>query len=654
MTGRSLLIPALLLVSSLPVAAQTASPPPHLSVLDGRAVLTRGQDQEAAVANTPLALGDRLATEYGRAEVLMGDGTALHLDESTTVDLNGDSVVRLLSGRLIVLATTASAGRLQIDTAAASVRGITAGEYHVAVFEEGGQAATRVAVVRGEVDVESELGRMPVIAGRNVFVREGEAPGAPLPFNSARADAFVRWSENLVDGRRASTSAQYLPADVRVYGSTFDQYGSWSYDAPYGYVWYPRVAGTWRPYHHGRWRYGAGFGWTFVGYDPWGWATHHYGRWGLSPAGAWFWIPTPGWGAAWVQWAAAPGYVSWCPLGWNNRPVLGFWGHGPRRAHYNDHWRAWSVVPLDTFRRGVPIHRQRFDPSPFTGPRAPSFVLQPTPPATAIPRGSVVPPSSRIAGPSVAPRAGQSRRGPAVAGGAATGAGSRRGAPGGSLAASAPAAAAPAGAAPPASAVAPSAPARGDRGVAVPRGARPGPPAVIYHRGTPSDAGRSGAAAPYDRAGVAVPRGLPADAGRADAPAEPGRGRAVSPYGEYQSPYGRDRGGAMVTRTGDHPDYAVPRATPRGGDAPPPRYEPRSEPSQPRSGPPQPRSEPRSSSPPPDSGRSRQAAPPPSSRGDGGSRASSPPPSRGQSAPPAARSGGSRGGSTGTAVPRRR
>lgn len=640
MTGRLLLIFAALLVSSPPVSGQTASPPPHLSVLDGRATLTRGQDREDAVANTPLALGDRLATEYGRAEVLMGDGTALHLDESTTVDLNGDSVVRLLSGRVIVLATTAASGRLQIDTAAASVRAITAGEYHIAVFDEGGQPATRVAVVRGEVDVDSELGRMPVVAGRTVFVREGEAPGSPLPFNSARADAFVRWSENLVDGRRASTSAQYLPADVRVYGSTFDQYGSWNYHAPYGYVWYPRVAPTWRPYHHGRWRHGRGFGWTFVGYDPWGWATHHYGRWGLSSAGAWFWIPTPGWGAAWVQWAVAPGYVSWCPLGWNNRPVLGFWGHGPRRAHYGDHWRAWSVVPLNTFRGGAPIHRQTFDPAPFTGPRAPAFVLQPTPPATAIPRGSVVPPTYRIAGPSVEPRAGQSRRGPAVAGSAAAGTGTRRGGSTGSLAAAAPGTRAPA-----ASAVAPASPSRSDRGAAVSRGARPGPPAVIYHRGTPSDAGRSDAAAPYDRAGVAVPRGLPADAGRAAPPAEPDRGRAVSPYGEYRSPYGRDRASAPVTRPGDHPDYAVPRAAPRGSDVPDyaPRYEPR-----------QPRSEPRAAAPPPDSGRSRQAAPPPSSRGDGGSRASSPPPSRGQSAPPAARSGGSRGGSTGTAVPRRR
>lgn len=635
MTGRSLFTLVLLFATPLAAAAQTTSPPPHLSVLDGRAMLTRGADREEAVTNTPLALGDRLATEYGRAEVLMGDGSALHLDESTTVDLNGDTVVRLMSGRLILLAQPAAAGRLQVDTAAASVRPVAAGEYHVSIVDDSGVPTTRVAVVRGEVDVETDQGRVPVGPGQQTYVREGEAPARPMPFNSARADEFIRWSEQLVDGRRGSTSAQYLPADLRVYGSTFDQHGTWNYAAPHGYVWYPRVARTWRPYHHGRWRHGVGFGWTFVGFDPWGWPTHHFGRWGIGTGGAWFWIPSTGWGAAWVQWAVAPGFVGWCPLGWNNRPIVG-WGFPHRPTPFGvDHWRAWSVVPLNTFRVGAPIHRQPFDPRPFSGPRAPSFVLQPTPPATAIPRGSVVAPSYRIAGPSVAPRDGQSRRGPGTGSASLTSPGSRRG----SVAATGVAAAAT----PNASVVTP-----GDRGVSVSRSAQPGPPPVIYHRGTPSEPGRSGAEA-YERAGVAVPRGLPAEAGRAAAPTEPSTRGTASPYGQHRSPYERRDGdgrGVAVARPGDHPDYAAPRPAPRGGDAP--EYRPRYE---------TPRSEPRSYSPPPDSGRSRETAPPPSSRGDGGQRAT---PrgdsggSRGGQGTSSGRSGGSRGGSVGTAVPRSR
>jgi hypothetical protein len=643
-----------LLLGVGPVAAQTEAPPPHLSVLEGRAEIARGTEREPAVANTPLVLGDQLVTIDGRAEVLLGDGSALHLDERTTVDFNGDTVLRLVSGRLIVLAERSAAGTLQIDSAPASVRVQSSAEVHLAMLDDRGQPTLQVAVIRGLVDVDSGNGPVAVRAGQQVFVREGEAPGYPEPFNSARLDAFARWSQALFEGRRGTTSAQYLPADVRVYGSTFDQYGSWSYDAPYGYVWYPRVAASWRPYYHGRWRHAGHYGWNFIGYDPWGWATHHYGRWGLSSAGAWFWIPSAGWGAAWVNWAVAPGYVGWCPLGWNNRPVVGFWGHGYRSTYYGGHghydpWRAWSVVPTHSFRRGSAIHSEPFDRRGFTGPRAPSFVVQPTPPSVAIPRGSSVAPGYRVAGPSVAPRNGQSRRGPPLAD---SGAISRTPAPTPAQRETAPSNRGAISRSP--------APAASSRSLSSgsATGARPsrsGPPAVIYHRGTPIEprSGSSGASA-YERAGVAVPRGLPAERGAVPGPAgsDP-RARygnpAVSPYGGSTSPYSRGRSpdasdpATTRSRPSDHRDYAVPR----GGDRPtPPQYR---APEQPQHRAPEsPRHQPS------DRGRGSQGDSPratprsaPSPRAEG-------PSSRAQGGSAGPRSGSSGGSSSGTAVPRRR
>jgi hypothetical protein len=138
---------------------------------------------------------------------------------------------------------------------------------------------------------------------------------------------------------------------VQPYATTFVQYGSWRHEPSYGYVWYPRVHAGWRPYYHGRWSHYRPWGWTWIGSDPWAWPTHHYGRWGFS-AGVWFWIPGTVWGPAWVSWAYAPGYVSWCPLGWNNRPVFHFntrYYHGGR---YYDPWRAWTVVPHRRFGTG--------------------------------------------------------------------------------------------------------------------------------------------------------------------------------------------------------------------------------------------------------------------------------------------------------------
>ena len=205
------------------------------------------------------------------------------------------------------------------------------------------------SVLRGAADLMNEDGQTTLRAGERAFARAGTAPSYAYVYNSAAWDAFDRWSE----ARRAErngASAQYLPETVRPYSSTFDRYGSWRHDASYGYVWYPTVSVGWRPYFYGRWANYPSFGWTWIGTDAWAWPTHHYGRWGFS-AGLWFWIPGRTWGPAWVSWAYAPGYVSWCPLGWDNRAAFGF-GHAGYYGGRYDPWHAWTVVPHQRFGYG--------------------------------------------------------------------------------------------------------------------------------------------------------------------------------------------------------------------------------------------------------------------------------------------------------------
>jgi len=174
-------------------------------------------------------------------------------------------------------------------------------------------------------------------------------------------------------------SASYLPSDLRAYGNTFDQYGSWQYAAPYGYVWYPTVAPGWRPYYYGRWYSAPSYGWTWLGVDPWAYPTHHYGRWGYA-RNAWFWIPGRTWGAAWVSWGAAPDYVSWCPLGFDNRPVFALsvnsydsWRRG------GGHWFGWTVMSRSHFGgRGYDAHRYAVDARSL--PLDTPFIVSPRPP----------------------------------------------------------------------------------------------------------------------------------------------------------------------------------------------------------------------------------------------------------------------------------
>jgi len=173
-----------------------------------------------------------------------------------------------------------------------------------------------------------------------------------------------------------AASASYLPQDLQMYGSTLDRYGSWSYAPDYGYVWYPMVAPSWRPYYYGYWDPVPSYGWTWIGADVWAWPTHHYGRWGHA-RNAWFWIPDRTFGAAWVSWGTAPGYVSWCPLGFNNRPVFASIGYG-------DAWSGWTVLPRTHF-GGRGYYAQRYAVEPRHIPRNTVFVAQSTPPV-AVPR----------------------------------------------------------------------------------------------------------------------------------------------------------------------------------------------------------------------------------------------------------------------------
>ena len=340
-----------LAVPSLAQEPSADATPAHISFVEGDVVLERDGRPDNAPASMPVLAGDRVRTQAGRVEILFADGSALHADHHTLVDFQSDEVVRLLEGRMRL--SIPGQGRdlnYRIDGPAAWVQIVEAGEYRISVLRGEREPQVELAVLRGAAELVNEDGRSLVRAGERAFARAGAQPSPPYVFNSAAWDAFDRWSEARRD-QRLGVSAQYLPPDVRSYSSTFDHYGSWRYEPVHGYVWYPRVVGGWRPYYRGRWVTLRPYGWTWIAHDPWGWPTHHYGRWGFS-SGAWFWIPGSRWGAAWVSWAYAPDYVSWCPLGWNNRPVFSFININLFGGRRYEPWHAWTVVPRRHFNTG--------------------------------------------------------------------------------------------------------------------------------------------------------------------------------------------------------------------------------------------------------------------------------------------------------------
>lgn len=377
-----------------PVASEVeGGPPAHVSHVEGTVTLEREGRIDDAPANMPLLAGDRLRTRAGRAEILFADGSTLHLDQETTLDLQSDELVRLLAGRVRLSIPGPSREIVyRIDSAHGWAQIADAGEYRAAFV----QNELEVAVLRGRAELINEDGRTSLRAGERAFARANAAPSYAYVFNSASWDSFDRWSEER-RSERLGLSTQYLPDEVRPYAASFDRYGSWRYESSYGYVWYPRVDVGWRPYYRGRWVTLRPYGVTWVSVDPWGWPTHHYGRWGFS-AGTWFWIPGRTWGPAWVSWAYAPGYVSWCPLGWNNRPVIQIVNVNIYRGY--DPWRAWTVVSHRNFGGGY-VHRNVVDWRRIDDRTRGSFAHRERAPdivGYAVPRGSVGAAPIRVAG----------------------------------------------------------------------------------------------------------------------------------------------------------------------------------------------------------------------------------------------------------------
>ena len=326
-------------------------PPAHISLAEGAVILERDGKTEASPASMPLLAGDRVRTQSGRAEILFADSSTLHLDAGTVVDVQSDEVIRLLDGRVRVNITGPNRRvAYRVDAPSAWVEITQPGEYRIALVGDSRGREVELAVLRGAAELVNEDGATRVRAGERAFAAAGSAPTQPYVFNSASWDAFDQWSEARRD-QRLGVSAEYVPEEVQPYATTLSTYGSWQYQPTYGYVWYPRVATGWRPYYYGRWSHYKPWGWTWIGHDPWAWPTHHYGRWGFS-SGSWFWIPGKTWGPAWVSWAYAPGYVSWCPLGWNNLAVFGFHNYNVYRGHHYNRWHGWTVVPHGRFGHG--------------------------------------------------------------------------------------------------------------------------------------------------------------------------------------------------------------------------------------------------------------------------------------------------------------
>ncbi|UCE21597.1 MAG: FecR domain-containing protein [Candidatus Aminicenantes bacterium] len=300
----------------------------RLSFLTGSTFIQKAADlgYEEAVVNMPISEGDRLGTTDGRAEIYLGNGNYVRLDEETKIDFmnlpkKGYELVRVriwTGNAYFHVASLEEEKNIEIHTSDVSIYVLDVGLYRIDVREND---ETEIFVFDGMVEAAGETGSVLIKNEQKLEVSNARFTSRPTQFAAVAEDSFDRWSANRDSQIRKHLAKKYLPEELEDFEYELAEYGDWVYIAPYGYVWVPGgVDSAWRPYFYGRWTWMPLAGWTWIPYEPWGWCTYHYGRWHWQYGLGWYWIPTTLWGPAWVSWYWGYDYFGWVPLSYYGYP----------------------------------------------------------------------------------------------------------------------------------------------------------------------------------------------------------------------------------------------------------------------------------------------------------------------------------------------
>lgn len=327
----------------------------RLSYVKGDIYVQRAADlgYEECVANMPISEGDRMATADGRAEIYLGNGNYVRLDNETKIDFltlpktESELIrIRVWTGNIYFRVRDLKEEKnIEIHTPDVSVYVLDNGLYRIDVREG---SETEIFVYEGMLEAAGEADSILINNEQRVEVVTGSFTSQPSRFFAAAEDSFDRWSENRDSQIRKRTAKAYLPEELEDFEYELSANGDWVYMAPYGYVWVPGgIDRYWRPYYYGRWTWLSLCGWTWIPYEPWGWCTYHFGRWHWRYGLGWYWIPTRVWGPAWVSWYWGYDYFGWAPLSYYGYPgvIINNVYYGRYGGRYYPHnSRALTVI----------------------------------------------------------------------------------------------------------------------------------------------------------------------------------------------------------------------------------------------------------------------------------------------------------------------
>jgi hypothetical protein len=364
-------------------------PPVYAAHVEGQVTVTRDGASVALDLNAPLLDGDRVrTTPTSRVELATPEWGHAFLDHRTTLDVRRADRLRLLDGRARLDLTDSAQHTLGVETPAAGIQPAEAGSYLIEVVPGDDGDEVTLTVVEGAAEFQTDRGALTVRTGESARVRGMRPPELGHAPEPAAEEPFASYVAQRLSNYHVPAEArpEALPEELASYASTLSRHGHWEDDPADGVVWYPSVSPDWQPYGDGRWDRVGHYGWFWVGASAWSWPTHHYGRWGVRGS-RWFWVPDRTWAPSWVAWAVGPGYVGWCALAQDGRPVVPFGARGPSASSVRgstsvgeDRWRGWHLVGRDGFEARAPFRYVSVNPRTLPHGVTSSFVTQRVPP----------------------------------------------------------------------------------------------------------------------------------------------------------------------------------------------------------------------------------------------------------------------------------
>src|SRR6478672_8789074 len=342
--SRTLALVAALLAGTAAYAQAPQPEPDDPPVRVGRMSFANGEVSYApagsdewvqAQVNRPIVTGDQLWADNNSRAELSVDNSSWWLGEQTSVTVSNldDRIAQfqLQQGTLEFRVRRLPDGNIvEVDTPNLAFTVSRPGQYRVVVDPQDG--ATTVSVRSGGADVYGDGASYAVASGQayrfyGTDLRDSETATLPPAdaFSSFVAERDRRYSSNV--------SVRYVSPEVVGY-EDLDTYGTWSAQASYGSVWFPRAVSTgWAPYREGHWAWIDPWGWTWVDDEPWGFAPFHYGRWAYFDRG-WGWVPGP----RTIRPVYAPALVAFVggsgfSIAVSSGPAIGWFPLGPRDVY---------------------------------------------------------------------------------------------------------------------------------------------------------------------------------------------------------------------------------------------------------------------------------------------------------------------------------